>query len=227
MRDRRGAFVVFEGAEGVGKSTQVGRLAERLTRAGVAVTTVREPGGTQVGDDVRQIVLGPAHAYIEPRAEALLFMASRAQLIAQVIRPGVARGDIVLGDRHSLSTYAYQGGGRGISLDEVVRVNAFATAGLTPDLTILLDLPLDEALRRMLARSGPDRIERAGSDFHRQVATAFGLFGNTEWQAKHPEVGRIEVVDASGSVDQVAERVFDVVRLALAETIGNSLASNR
>jgi dTMP kinase len=157
----RGLLIVFEGAEGAGKSTQLKLLAELLTTRGRDVVAVREPGGTLVGDEIRRLVLDPA-SDIAPRTEALLFMASRAQLVEREIRPALERGAIVLVDRFFLSTYAYQGAGRGLAHDELRVANALATHGLVPGLTLLIALPVEDGLARALERGEHDRMERAG-----------------------------------------------------------------
>ena len=149
--DAAGLLIVFEGAEGAGKSTQLRRLAECLGKAGRDVVAVREPGGTVVGDEIRRILLDPA-SDIVPRAEALLFMASRAQLVEREIRPALEQGAIVLVDRFFLSTYAYQGVGRGLPEDELRQANAMATTGLVPDLTLLLTIPVERGMARVGAR---------------------------------------------------------------------------
>ena len=201
-----GRLVVFEGAEGAGKTTQLRRLAARLARAGIPHLGVREPGQTAIGNDIRRLLLDPA-SDLAPRAEALLFMASRAQLVEREVRPALAEGRVVLADRFFLSTYAYQGAGRGIPLDALQAANAVATDGLVPDLTLLLDLPVSDGLARADARGERDRMERSGADFHERVAAAFRDFARPEWQRRHPEVGPVVVVDARGSEDAVAARI--------------------
>src|SRR3954447_4185828 len=138
-------FIVYEGPEGAGKSTQLRLMSEWLVARGHEIVAVREPGGTVLGDEIRRILLDPG-SDIVPTADALLFMASRAQLVEHVLRPAVAAESIVLVDRFFLSTYAYQGAGRGISAVDLAAANRMATRGLTPDLTVLLDLPADEGL---------------------------------------------------------------------------------
>lgn len=228
MSTQRGALVVFEGAEGVGKSTQLRRLATWLANERVPTCLVREPGGTPLGDEIRRLVLDTPGA-MEPRAEALLFMSSRAQLVASVIGPALSRGEVVLADRFFLSTYAYQIWGRGLAENDIRAANAVATAGLVPSLTILLGLPVDESLRRMRSRigSGPDRIESAEAAFHDRVAEAFTVFASLAWQSEHPEAGPIVRIDARGSEDEVEQRVVPAVRAVLSETITFPLASNR
>ena len=220
--------MVFEGTEGVGKSTQLRRLASWLERQEIVPRTVREPGGTALGDEIRRLVLDTPGA-MDPRAEALLFMASRAQLVASVIAPALARGEFVLADRFFLSTYAYQIGGRGLAENDVRSANAVATAGLVPSLTVLLSLPVAESLRRMRERpgGGPDRIESADAAFHRRVAESFATFATPEWQAAHPEAGLIVQVDASGTEDEVELRVAATVRKVLSETIMFRMTSHQ
>jgi len=201
-------LIVFEGAEGAGKSTQLRRLAEFLGAAGRNVVAVREPGGTVVGDEIRRILLDP-QSDIVPRAEALLFMASRAQLVEREIRPALDEGAIVLVDRFFLSTYAYQGVGRGLPEDALRQANAMATTGLVPDLTLLLTLPVERGMARVGARDrGLDRIENVELDFHERVARAFETFATNAWQAAHPECGPIALVDATGSEPDVSALVL-------------------
>lgn len=206
----RGRLLVFEGGEGAGKTTQLRRLLARLSAAGVAHRSFREPGGTVAGDKIREILLHQPSP-LAPSTEAALFIASRAELVATEVAPALAEGTHVILDRFLLSTYAYQIHGRGLSEDAVRAANRLATAGLVPDLTLLLRLSADEGLARVGARGGADRIERAEADFHARVATAFDLFGTAAWQAAHPECGRIVALDASGPEDEVAGRVWESV----------------
>jgi dTMP kinase len=208
---RAGRLIVFEGGEGSGKSTQLRRLADALATAGVAHRCLREPGGTPLGAEVRRMVL-EREWEVEARAEALLFMASRAQLVAKEIRPALERGEVVLLDRFFLSTYAYQIGGRALPDAEVRAANGLATGGLTPDLTLLLSFPVAEGLARAADRSAAhDRMEREGRVFHERVAAAFESFATPEWQRAHPECGPIVSIEAAGSERDVAERVREVL----------------
>lgn len=200
-----GLFLVLEGGEGVGKTTQWNRLSTLLTQAGHDVEALREPGGTPAGDVLRGVLLDP-DATLAPETEALLFAASRAELVGQVIRPALARGALVLVDRFLLSTYAYQGGGRGIDEAQLRAINAFATSGLTPDVTLLLTLPLESALQRATLRSVPDRIEREDHAFHQRVASTFLSATNPMWQLAHPDCGHIVGIDATGSAEEVTNR---------------------
>ncbi len=205
-----GRLIVFEGGEGAGKSTQLARLAVRLSAAAIRTATWREPGGTPLGDEIRRLLLDPAQQ-ITPTAEALLFMASRAQLVRDELRPALDAGTTVLLDRFFLSTYAYQIAGRQMREQEVQAANALATQGLTPDLTILLTLNAEEGLLRAGARGGHDRMEGSGAEFHARVEAAFAEFATPVWQQGHPECGPIVAVSASGSVEDVAARVLGVV----------------
>lgn len=201
----RGCFIVLEGGEGVGKTTQWRRVTERLAASGHDVVALREPGGTPAGDALRAVLLDPTSA-LTPETEALLFAASRAQLVRDVIGPAMQRGAVVLVDRFLLSTYAYQGRGRALSVSALQAVNAFATGGLAPDLTLLLSLPLDESMVRMHARGSVDRMEREGDAFHRRVRVAFDEALQPAWQAQHPEIGPVVAVDAAGDADVVTGR---------------------
>ena len=204
-------LIVLEGPEGAGKTTQLRLLSEWLTARGREVLAVREPGGTVLGDEIRRIVLDPA-SEITPHAEALLFMASRAQLVEGVLRPALKTDVIVLLDRFFLATYAYQGAGRGLPDEEIVAANRLATSGLVPDLTVLLSLPAEEGLARAARRGEHDRIERADARFHERVAAAYARFAGADWQSRHPDCGPIAVVDASGSEGEVFERVHTLLR---------------
>jgi dTMP kinase len=208
-----GKLIVLEGAEGAGKTTQIKRLAERLEQIGVRCVAVREPGGTPVGDAIREILLDREWNITAP-GEALLFMASRAELIAGVVTPAMAEGKVVLLDRFFLSTYAYQIEGRGLSEPEVRAANRLATGGLVPDLTLLLDVPASAGLARADARGDRDRMEKSGAEFHHQVGEAFRKFADRKWQDSHPECGPITLIDGAG--DEAA--VFGRITGALSRT---------
>ena len=206
-RGQRGVLIVFEGGEGSGKSTQLRRVSASLARQEVSHVCLREPGGTPLGTAVRRVLLDRA-SDIAPRAEALLFMASRAQLAEREIRPALERGDVVLLDRFFLSTYAYQIVGHGLPEDEVRAANRFATGDVSPDLTLLLTFPVAEGLARAARRAtSHDRMEAMGEEFHRRVAAAFGTFADPSWQRDHPECGPIVPLDAEGREDDVTARV--------------------
>lgn len=202
---RRGTFVTFEGGEGSGKSTQLALLAEKLRAAGVAVRTLREPGGTAVGEAVRAVLLDPEHVALTARAELLLYEAARAQLVAEVIEPALAAGEVVLCDRFFDSSTAYQGYARGLDLAEIGRLNAIATGGLTPDRTLLFDVDVATGITRA-THGGADRLEREDAAFHERVRRGF-------LTVAAGEPSRVRVIDAAGSVEAVAARVA----LALAD----------
>jgi dTMP kinase len=196
-------FIVFEGGEGSGKSTQARLLAARL---GAVLT--HEPGGTSVGARIRGIVLDAGLTEpLHPRAEALLMAADRAQHVAEVIRPALAGGVDVVSDRFAGSTLAYQGFARGLPIDELSRMSAWATDDLEPDLVILLDVPESVAASRM--GGVPDRMEAAGDEFHRKVAEGYRALA-----ASQP--GRWVVVEGSGTVEEVEARVVGVVAASAA-----------
>lgn len=164
-----GVFVAFEGGDGAGKSTQADRLAQRLRSAGTPVLRTREPGGTPVGSAIRQVLLHGEH--VAPRAEALLFAADRAHHIATLVRPALTRGEVVVTDRYMDSSIAYQAAARGLAATDVEGLSMWATEGLLPDLTVLLDL--DPVLARVRVGAAPDRLERESDDFHARVRDGF------------------------------------------------------
>jgi dTMP kinase len=211
---RPGQLVAFEGPEGAGKSTQLRMLSERLSAAGIPVVPLREPGGTPIGDRIRAILLDPK-SEISAATEALLFMASRAELVRREIRPALKRGDVVLMDRFFLSTYAYQIRGRGLAEADVRAANCIATEGLVPDLTIVLDFPFADGMNRAAQRAAHDRIERSGDDFHQRVERAFAESASASWQREHPECGPIVRVDGRGPRDVVFGRVVAALLRAI------------
>jgi len=220
-----GGLIILEGIEGVGKSTQLQHLRALLERKGFVVHAVREPGGTTAGDEIRRLLLD-TRSHLDERTEALLFMASRAQLVADVMRPALFRGEFVLADRFFLSTYAYQIAGRGLQEENVRRANALATGGLVPNLTILLHLPAGAGLERAARRSEYDRIERSGAAFYERVHRAFMEFTTPEWQQSHPEAGKIVLVDASGEESTVAGRIAAEVMRHFPQTAPTLAGSN-
>ena len=213
MTGGRGRFITIEGPDGSGKTTQVERLAERLRSAGHEVLVTREPGGTRLGEQLREILLA-RHGGVEPTdalTDAFLFEAARRQLVRQVIRPALADGSIVVCGRYSDSTLAYQGYGAGAPLDVLRAIDAAATDGLRPNLTILLDLPVEVGL----ARKGPDETTRFEAEqdvaFHRRVRAGFLALA-----ADEPD--RFAVVDATLTVDEVADEAWSIVAEMLART---------
>jgi dTMP kinase len=195
-----GTFITLEGPEGCGKSTQAGLLAEDIRRRGREVVLTAEPGGAPICDQIRSILLEPKEG-LAVEAELLLYLAARAQHVREVILPALRRGACVISDRYADSSVAYQGYGRGVDLEVLDRLNAFATGGLMPDLTILLDLSVEVGLERQKQRN---RFEAESADFHRKVAAGF-----RELAGKEP--GRWAVIDARGSVEAVAARIRQCV----------------
>jgi dTMP kinase len=207
-------LVTFEGIEGSGKSTQLQRLAAFLRERGRNVVTTKEPGGTQIADRIRAILLDSKNV-IDPIAEVLLFAASRRQNTMEIIRPASDRGDVVLCDRYTDSTLAYQGFGRLINLDQLRTLNGWATGDLNPDLTLIFDLPEEAGLSRAVNRNSAatadeGRFEAEDLRFHRRVREGYLALANAE-----PK--RYAVIDATGSVDEVFERTLDVVQKRLPE----------
>ena len=202
-----GLFVTFEGGEGSGKTTQLKLLGTHLRALAEEVVETRDPGGTTIGKEIRTLLLSPESAPMSDAAELLLYEASRAQLVREVVAPSLARGAVVLCDRFTDSTLAYQGFGRGLDLDMIRRLNQFATDGLAPDLTVLLDLDPGMGLLRCTKGSGAlpssrDRIEAEPLDFHQRIREGYlGL--------ARDDPGRIRVIDARLSVAEVEMAVWD------------------
>ncbi len=203
----KGLLITFEGGEGAGKSTQVVRLAERLRGAGRVVRLVREPGGTAIGEEIRHLLKhSPNNDGMTAATELLLMNASRAQLVGEVLRPALAAGEVVLCDRYSDSTLAYQGYGRGLPLDQVAAVVDFAVGDTRPNLTLLLEVPPAVSAARLAVRQASrpavrDRIEAEAAEFFARVERGF-----TELAAREPR--RIRRLDASGSEDEVAAAIW-------------------
>ncbi len=173
-KQKAGLFIAFEGGDGAGKSTQAARLAAALESAGHTVLRTREPGGTPIGEKLRSLVLDHGNGEIDARTEALIFAASRAAHAAQVIRPALARGEIVLTDRYIDSSVAYQGAGRSLGQDAVQSLNDWATSGLQPHLTVLLDVdPQLGRRRRTAGQAAEDRLESEADEFHTRIRSAF------------------------------------------------------
>jgi dTMP kinase len=193
----RGLFIAFEGGEGAGKSTHLRRLTERLDRLGVAHLLVREPGGTPAGERIRKVVLDP-ETPVFAETELLLYLASRAEFVRRVVGPALDRGELVLADRFEMSTYAYQGVARGLGLERVRELNAFATGGLKPDGTVLLSLDPDVGRGRQTGAW--DRLEQEHAEFHRAVAGAYAELAESE--------PGVITVRSDGSVEEVQDRLW-------------------
>lgn len=199
-----GRFITVEGGEGAGKSTNLDFVQQLMERAGRRVVRTREPGGTPLGEEVRALLLGHRKEGMDSTSELLLMFAARAEHIRQVIRPALERGDWVLCDRFTDATFAYQGGGRGLDLEPVRTLEALVQGSLRPDLTLLLDLPVETGLSRAGRRSAPDRFEQEDPAFFQRVRNAY-----RDRAAAEPE--RFRVVDASLSLERVQQQIRRVV----------------
>src|SRR5262245_27100945 len=206
----RGVFVTFEGVEGVGKSTQIARAAERLRARGIEPLVTREPGGTPLAEKLRALVLEHGHGAVGATAELLLMFAARASHVAEIIRPALAPGRCVLCDRFTDATEAYQGGGRGVDSAAIRQLAAIAHPGLSPDLTIVLDAPPNVASARLATRgAGQDRIESEDARFFERVRAAYLAIA-----AREP--ARVRIVDATRPETEVAASIADLIDAALA-----------
>jgi dTMP kinase len=206
-------FITFEGIEGSGKSLQAQLLSKRLREHGVSVLQTHEPGGTPLGDQLRELVLLRDDLQPDVRAEALLMCASRAQLVSHVIRPALDRGEIVICDRFADSTLVYQGAGRGLDVTELKSVISFATAGLRPDMTLLLDLPVEAGLARKQAQTGAawNRFEAEARHFHEMVRVAYR-------DLAHQEPDRWRCFDGLKSPEELSEEIWRCVATELRVT---------
>jgi dTMP kinase len=202
-----GKFITFEGIDGSGKSTQLRMLANVLSARGLDVVTTREPGGTSVGQALREAFLETTET-VAPMAELLAFAADRAQHVEYLIKPAIAAGRIVISDRYADATFAYQGAGRGFPEDKVNQVIELATGGLKPDLTLFFDITVETAINRMKARDASqatkNRMDEETAEFYNRVREAY--FGIAE---REPE--RFQVIEASGSVESIHENVVEIV----------------
>lgn len=204
----KGLFITVEGVDGCGKSTQAALIAAALGAAGHDVLRLREPGGVKISEQIRAILLDPANGEMGDVCELLLYEAARAQLVHQVIKPALAAGKTVICDRFYDSTTAYQAFADGLDRDMVSQANELAVDGCRPDLTLVFDLPVDEARRRRSTRTGAeDRLELKGSEFQQKVAEGFRAVAEDD-------SARVKLIDASGSIDEVFSSVVDELRSA-------------
>lgn len=197
-----GMFITVEGPDGSGKTTQLNLLVEALNSKGYEVVVTREPGGTTVGNSIREVLLSPEHHEMTPRVEMMLYAASRAQNVDQIIRPALARGAVVLCDRFVDASIAYQGYGLQYDMDQIESLNEWATSGITPDVTFLFDLTPQRAQERMKDRGQLDRIESRDQAFHQRVYEGFHALLN-----KYPK--RMILIDADQSVECIHDEVLD------------------
>lgn len=215
MSDRRGIFISFEGTEGSGKTTQMRLLVERLRGAGLPVIENQEPGATTIGRQIRRILLDPAHQEMAPVTELLLMFASRAQATVEIILPALEGGAIVVSDRFTDSSLAYQGQARGLGFQTVLEAHRLALGSLFPDLTICVDLDVETGLARAHSRnwrsseeSSEARLDRQSLEFHRQVAEGYRKIAALEPQ-------RFRMIDGRGSPEEVAERIWTTAKEVL------------
>jgi len=213
---RAGRFIVLEGGDGVGKSTQAALLSSFMDARGIPHVLTREPGGTPVGEAIREILLGRADFDMPAETELLLMLAARATFVRDVVRPALAEGKVVLADRFSLSTLAYQGYGRGLDLDDVREAIRIATGGLDADLYVVLDLPAREGTARQ-QRDGmqPDRIEQAGDAFLSRVREGYLELAESEVT--------VRTVSARGKPEEVHMRIREVLARTFPETFGEDV----
>ncbi len=204
-----GRFITFEGPDGSGKSTQLSLLAARLRAQGREVVETAEPGGTSIGRDIRAILLNARNHHLRPTAELLLYFASRAQNVEEVILPALARGAIVLSDRFTDSTLVYQGVGRGLGPDVVRQLHTIACGTLLPHLTLLIDISPSLTLERTTKRTAPDRLDAESHDFHSRVREGYLALAADEPQ-------RVRVVDGAHDIDTVAAALWPLVEEVLA-----------
>lgn len=200
----RGRFITLEGGEGAGKSTNLEYLSTRLQAAGVNVRHTREPGGTPLGEKLRELLLNPDHTGMHSDTELLLMFAARAQHLHELILPALARGEWVICDRFTDATYAYQGGGRGIDVQRIALLEDWVQQGLQPDTTLLFDLPVAQGLERAGKRGALDRFEQEQQDFFEQVRDAY-----LERAAQNP--GRFRIVDAGRELAAVQQQLDDII----------------
>ncbi len=205
---KKGFFISLEGIEGTGKTTQARLLSERLIEEGYEVILTQEPGGTVIGNRIREILLHVDHREMSYMAELLLYNAARAQHLSEKILPALNQGKVVITDRFTDSTVAYQGYGRGIDIQLIMSINDIATEGIKPHLTILFDLDVETGLQRNKGINKVDRLELEDIEFHKKVREGY-------LKIAEAETGRIKIVDASLSFEIVAQKVWEIVRWRL------------
>ncbi len=202
----RGFFITFEGTDGAGKTTQIQHLSAELRQAGYDICLTREPGGTPISEQIRDILLNPDHSEMAVTTELLLYTASRAQHVSEVIKPALEAGKIVISSRFADAMVVYQGYGRGLDLERINRLNRIATDGVTPDVTVVLDLPVEIGLQRVRKRRGGlDRLEREKIEFHQRLRDGYRALAEQEPQ-------RIKIIDAQASPKQVYTQIQGAVQ---------------
>ncbi len=211
MSTEKGKFITLEGSEGVGKTTSLNFIRDYIQSKGHKVLVTREPGGTPLAEDLRALLLTNRKEKVEADAELLLMFAARCQHVNQIIRPALDSGTWVLSDRFVDASYAYQGGGRGIEFDRIKQIEQWALSGFTPDLTLLLDMSVEEGMARTRLRGAPDRFESEKMDFYQKIRNAY-------LQRAKQEPGRIHIINAAPEI----EKVQSAIRLLLREQLYQS-----
>jgi len=199
----KGRLITFEGIDGSGKSTQIGMLENELKKLGVAFKTFREPGGTDLSEKIRTILLDKKNIELISTAESLLFAAARAQLTTEQIKPAIEKGEFVICDRFTDSTIAYQGYGRGVDIEQLETINYIATAGLTPDITFILDISPESAAERMEAEAS-DRMEETGVDFFRRIRAGY-------CEIKDQNMNRYRLIDGEQTPENVFKEIKEII----------------
>ena len=202
----RGLFITFEGTDGAGKTTQIQRLSTELRQTGYDICLTREPGGTPISEQIRDMLLNPDHGEMAATTELLLYAASRAQHVSEIIKPALESGKIVISSRFADAMVVYQGYGRGLDLERINRLNRIATDGVTPDVTFVLDLPVEIGLQRVQkSRGGLDRLEREKIDFHQRLRDGYRALAEQDPQ-------RLKLVDAQASPEHVYAQIQGAVQ---------------
>ena len=202
----RGLFITFEGTDGAGKTTQIQRLTADLRQTGYDVCLTREPGGTPISEQIRDMLLNPDHSEMAATTELLLYAASRAQHVSEVIKPALEAGKVVISSRFADAMVVYQGYGRGLDLERINHLNRIATDGVTPDVTFVLDLPVEIGLQRVQnSRDGLDRLEREKIEFHRRLREGYQILAKQEPQ-------RLKIIDSQVNSEQVYAQIQAIIQ---------------
>jgi dTMP kinase len=204
----KGKFYTFEGIDGCGKSTQLARVVERLRSVDTPCLVTREPGGAAISEKIRELLISPDNKAMCPETELLLYLAARAQHVREIIIPAIDRGETVLCDRFEQATFAYQGGGRGLDVDAIRGINSFATGGTTPDMTFIIDIPVEISQERLnKIGKGKDRMESAGARFFERVRACYIKVASANPQ-------KIKLLDGTKGVDELTDEILGVIACA-------------